>query len=95
MVSTLKPARRSAAKTPAMGCGYAPPTGSASKYDRPTTPHRRAAAHLTVTEQDKTIMTDTLADVNPAAVQRQIQALTSELLTLTTSKAAARSKPQI
>ena len=27
-------------------------------------------------------MTDTLADVSPAAVQRQIQALTSELLTL-------------
>ncbi len=64
-------------------------------YDRPTTPHRRAQAHQTVTEQDKTIMKDTLAEVNPAAVQRQIQALTSELLTLTTSKAAARSKPQI
>ena len=64
-------------------------------YDHPTTPHRRAQVHQTVTEQDKTIMKDTLAEVNPAAVQRQIQALTSELLTLTTSKAAARSKPQI
>ena len=65
------------------------------KYDRPTTPYHRAAAHQAVTEQDKTIMKDTLAEVNPAAVQRQIQALTAELLTLTTSKAAARSKPQI
>ncbi len=40
-------------------------------------------------------MNDTLAAVNPAAVQRQIQALTAELLTLTTSKAAARATPQV
>jgi len=65
------------------------------KYDRPTTPQRRADRHEKVTEQDKTIMNDTLAEVNPAAVQRQIQALTAELLTLTTSKAAARAKPPI
>ncbi|MHB8961345.1 MAG: integrase, partial [Candidatus Limnocylindrales bacterium] len=65
------------------------------KYDVATTPHRRAQAHGTVTEQDKTIMTDTLAEVNPAAVQRQIQALTSELLTLTTSKAKAGPKPGV
>lgn len=65
------------------------------RYDRPTTPHRRAAAHSAVTEQDKTIMEATLGELNPAAVQRQIQALAAELLTLTTTKAAARSKPQI
>lgn len=65
------------------------------KYDKPTTPHRRAERHKTVTIQDKTIMTETLGQVNPAAVQRQIQALTAELLTLTTSKAAARDKPQL
>jgi hypothetical protein len=65
------------------------------KYDRPTTPYRRAKAHPAVSEQDKTIMESTLGEVNPAAVQRQIQALTAELLTLTTTKAAARSKPQI
>lgn len=64
-------------------------------YDLPTTPHRRAQAHQAVTEQDKTIMKDTLDEVNRAGGQRQIQALTSELLTLTTGKAAARSKPQI
>ena len=65
------------------------------KYDTPTTPHRRADRHQQVCEQDKTIMNDTLAGVNPAAVQRQIQALTAQLLTLTTSKAAAQAKPQI
>ena len=62
------------------------------KYDRPATPHRRAQAHQKVTE---TIMTATIAGLNPAAVQRQIQALTSELLTLTTSKAKARTKPEV
>jgi len=52
-------------------------------------------AHETVSEQDKTIINDTYAQVNLAAVQRQIQALTAELVTLTTSKAAARTKPKI
>ena len=65
------------------------------KYDRPTTPHRRAAQHQNVTEHDKTIMKDALAELNPAAVQRRIQALTGELLTLTTSKSTARAKPPI
>ena len=40
-------------------------------------------------------MEDTLFGLNPAAIQRQIQALTAELLILTTSKAAARNKPKI
>lgn len=64
-------------------------------YDRPTTPHRRAELHTGVTPEDKAIMSDTLAGLNPAAIQRQIQALTAELLTLTTSKAAAANKPQV
>jgi hypothetical protein len=62
------------------------------KYAVATTPHRRAQAHSKVTEQDKTIMTDILTDLNPAAVQRQIQALTTKLLTLTTSKAKPRTR---
>jgi hypothetical protein len=62
---------------------------------RPTTPHRRAEGHTAVTAEDKKIMDDTLAELNPAAIQRQIQALTAELLTLTTSKAAARTKPAV
>jgi hypothetical protein len=65
------------------------------KYDRPTTPHRRADAHHAVTAEDKAIMADTLGGLNPAAVQRQIQALTAELLTLTTSKSAAAKKPAV
>jgi hypothetical protein len=65
------------------------------RYDVPTTPHRRAERHSAVSTEDKTIMNDTLAELNPAAIQRQIQALTAELLTLTKSKAAATGKPQI
>ncbi len=65
------------------------------KYDIPTTPHRRAARHQQVSVEDKAIMKDTLTELNPAAIQRHIQALTAELLTLTTSKAAAATKPPI
>jgi hypothetical protein len=65
------------------------------RYDRPTTPHRRAARHATVTAEDKTIMADVFAGLNPAAIQRQIQAFCGELLTLTTSKTAARAKPAV
>ena len=63
------------------------------KYDVPATPHRRAERHQAVTAEDKAIMTDTLAGLNPAAIQRQIQALTAELLTLTTAKAGPARKP--
>jgi hypothetical protein len=38
-------------------------------------------------------MKDTFTGLNPAAIQRQIQALTAELLILTTTK--ARRKPKI
>jgi len=64
-------------------------------YDRPTTPHRRAEAHQQVNPEDETIMADTLDGLNPAAIGRQIQALTARLLTLTTSKAAARARPAV
>ncbi|MHB1166185.1 MAG: integrase catalytic domain-containing protein [Candidatus Nanopelagicales bacterium] len=65
------------------------------KYDKPKTPHQRAAASKKGSKEDNAIMDDTLVDLNPAAIQRQIQALTTELLTLTTSKASARKKPAI
>jgi len=65
------------------------------KYDVPTTPHRRSERHKAVSTADKTIMKDTFAGLNPAAIQRQIQALTAELLTLTTSKTSATCKPKI
>ena len=51
------------------------------KYDHPTTPHRRAERHQQVSTEDKTIMDDVLTGLNPAAIQRQVQALTAELLT--------------
>lgn len=63
------------------------------KYDKATTPHRRAERHDTVTVEDKTILTDTYTDLNPAAIQRQIQAITAQLLTLTTAKGGAVIKP--
>jgi len=63
------------------------------KYDTATTPHRRAERHETVSAQDKKVLADTYTRINPAAVQRQIQALTSELLTITTSKAGPAKKP--
>lgn len=65
------------------------------RYDPPATPHRRAERHDAVSAEDKAIMKDVLAGLNPAAIQRQIQALTAELLTLTTSKAAATRKPAV
>ena len=49
------------------------------KYDAATTPHRRSERHTTVSTQDSEIMKDTFAGLNPAAIQRQIQALTAEL----------------
>jgi hypothetical protein len=64
-------------------------------YDTPTTPHRRADRHQAVSAQDKTIMNEVLVELNPAAIQRQIQALSAELLTLTRSKAAAAGKPPL
>jgi transposase InsO family protein len=63
------------------------------KYDPATTPHRRASAHAGVTDQDKAILADTYAELNPAAIQREIQALTDRLLKITTGKAAAPAKP--
>jgi hypothetical protein len=62
------------------------------KYDTATTPHRRAERHQAVCAEDKAILADTYASINPAAVQRQIQALTAELLTITTSKAGPKTK---
>lgn len=53
---------------------------------------RRKGAHAVCTE-DKAILADTYASMNPAAVQRQIQALTTELLMITTSKAGPAKKP--
>ena len=63
------------------------------KYDKPKTPHRRASDHDAVDQHDKTILADTYRDLNPAAIQREIQALTDQLLTVTTSKKGPGHKP--
>ena len=60
------------------------------KYDKATTPFRRATDHPAMTDDRTASMARTHALINPAATQRQIQALTARLLTMTTSKAGAR-----
>ena len=65
------------------------------KYDKATTPHRRANAHPAVSGEIKAVLAETYAGINPAAVQRQIQALTAQLLTLTTSKAGPGPKAAV
>ena len=63
------------------------------KYDTPKTPHRRTSDHKVVDQHDKTILADTYRDLNPAAIQREIQALTNQLLAVTTSKKGPGHKP--
>ena len=58
-----------------------------------TTPHRRADRHEVVAAEDKNILADTYRDLNPAAIQRQIQALTEQLLVITTGKSGPGPKP--
>jgi hypothetical protein len=68
---------------------------SNQEVDIATTPHRRTERHENVAAKDTAILTDTYTGINPAAIQRQIQALTSELLTLTTSKAGPKIKAPV
>ncbi len=63
------------------------------KYDTATTPHRRTDRHEIVAVEDKNILADTYRDLNPAAIQRQIQVLTEQLLAITTGKTGPRPKP--
>jgi hypothetical protein len=63
------------------------------KYDRPATPAARAGRHDAITAKHKKALADVYPTLNPAAIQRQIQALTAQLLTLTTAKTRAVPKP--
>lgn len=65
------------------------------KHDTAATPFQHADRHHEVTRARKRATAKTYEDLNPAAIQRKIQALTAELLTLTISKAAARQKPTV
>jgi hypothetical protein len=65
------------------------------KYDTATTPHRRTMDTASVTKKTKTALARRYTRINPAAAQREIQALTDQLLTLTLAKKAPRSQPTI
>lgn len=60
----------------------------AKKHDKATTPFHRAIDHPTMAVERIVALTRTYSLINPAATQRQVQALTAQLFTLTTSKAA-------
>lgn len=59
------------------------------KHDKATTPFHRAVDHPSVTVERIVALKRTYSLINPAATQRQIQALTTQLYQMTTSKAPA------
>jgi hypothetical protein len=65
------------------------------KHDTAATPFHRAIDHPTMTVERIVALTRTYSLINPAATQRQIQALTTELVTMTTSKAGPTTKAQL
>jgi hypothetical protein len=65
------------------------------KYDTATTPFHRAINHPTMAEGRIVGLATAHARINPAATQRQIQALTAALLKMTTSKAGPTAKAQV
>jgi len=67
----------------------------AKKHDIAATPFHRAIDHPTMTVERIVALTRTYSLINPAATQRQIQALTAQLLTITTSKAGPATKAQV
>jgi Integrase core domain len=62
------------------------------KHDTATTPFHRATDHPTMTVERIVALTRTYSLINPAATQRQIQTLTTQLLKMTTSKAGPTTK---
>jgi hypothetical protein len=65
------------------------------KHDEAATPFHRAIDHPTMTVERIVGLTRTYSLINPAAAQRQIQALTAQLFTLATSKAHDGATPPI
>ena len=65
------------------------------KYDIAATPYTRVMAHPEVTTLPKRRLSKQHDSFNPAAVQRQIQALADELLTLATAKGQPTPKPPV
>jgi transposase InsO family protein len=65
------------------------------RHDTAATPHQRAVAHPGVRARPKITMNATFNRLKPAALSRQILALTGELETLAQAKKAPRSKPPV
>lgn len=66
------------------------------KYDLPATPYQRVLADTgTVKKAVKTKLARENKPLNPAAIQRQLQHLASELLTLTTAKQGPKNQPAL
>jgi hypothetical protein len=65
------------------------------RYDRAQTPYARALAHPGVKPLRRRRLTAQHTSFNPAAVQRQIQALCADLLTLATAKNQPTTKPAV
>jgi hypothetical protein len=65
------------------------------KHDTAATAFHRAIDHPTMSVERIVALTRTYSLINPAATQRQIQALTAQLLTMTTSKAGPTTKAQV
>jgi integrase-like protein len=65
------------------------------KHDQAATPFHRAIDHPTMTVERIVALTRTYSLINPAATQRQVEALTAQLLTITTAKAGPTAEPQI
>ncbi len=65
------------------------------RYDAARTPYARAVGHADVTPLRRRRLTAQHGSFNPAATQRQIQALCDELLTLATVKNQPAAKPAV
>jgi hypothetical protein len=65
------------------------------KHDTAATPFHRAIDHPATTMEHIMALTRIYSLINPAAIQRQVQALTAQLLTLATSKAGPGAKAQV
>jgi hypothetical protein len=65
------------------------------KYDTAATPFHRAIDHPTMTADRIAALAIVHGRINPATIQRRIQALTNQLLTLATSKAGPKTKARV
>ena len=64
------------------------------KHDEARTPFHRAIDHPSVTVQRIVALTRTYSLINPAATQRQVQALTAQLLAMTTNRLDPPPRPK-